>query len=193
MNLRTYLIIVAGALLGCSLIFAASILPTGQRDMRQLKNVQGIPYPVINGGTTISQTLAHTDVYLREPTAFKQLTLVFEYQPEAVEQLAVGVRENAFWLSYTPVVFFTGPATLDSQWRQARVTIPLTDKLQELDRSIDVMFIAGPQSEAHLDDPLLDQTVWHIRNLEAQVSYHYPQQAQLKDYLRSIITRERAL
>lgn len=177
----------------CLLIFAASILPRGQREVGRIESAQGIPFPALEGTTTITQTLAHADVFLREPVVFKQLTLSFEFRPITTTPLAVGVRENSFWLSYRPVTFFSPDEESDTAWQTATVNFPLTDKLQEADRSIDVMFIAGKQAEAFLENQVNDPTLWEMRNLRAAVSVYWPSRDELKDYIRSVLYMERAL
>lgn len=175
-------------------IYLASLLPQGARQLGAITNIRGIPYPETPQGAQISQTLAHADLYLKEPVLGKRLTLSFSYSPLTSDTLAVGVRENDFWLSYTPVLFYQrNDDESGTEWRAASVSIPLTDKLQEPDRSIDVMFIANGNPEAYLNQELDDDTLWYLRDVQTQVSYHRPSRTQVQDYLRAILKRERAL
>ncbi len=187
--------VVAGGIFLLAVLFAISLLPRGVREVAALTNVHGIPFSPTGDWTEVTQALAHTDVYLREPVAFKKLLLTFEYVPHDSRSLAVGVRENSFWLSYAPITFYeASDTTANEAPRTATVELPLTDKLQDVDHSIDVLFIANGQTEGSLKNELADTTKWHIRNLQARtVVETIPPRAALKDYLRSILTRERPL
>ncbi len=175
-------------------LFAVTLLPTGDRSISLLENVQGIPFPIDHDSIVVSQTLAHADIYLREPVIFKQLHVSFDYLPEATSQLAVGVRENSFWLSYAPHIFYRQSAQpAPATFQHADLTLPLSSALQEKDRSLDIMFIAGNSPVAYLANQEDDRTLWQIKNLRAEVTYALPRPAELRDYLRSVVTRERAL
>lgn len=171
-----WIVIAAGAL--TILIFGLSLLPHGQRNVTPLENIHGIPFPSQNNAQVITEELAHADVLLNEPVLAKNLTLTMTFRPGNLERLGVGVRENEFWLSYTPIMLYPNPHLTQT------VTIPLTDKLQEKDRSLDLMFFA----EAKNNSPR-----WELVNLTASTEQAIPTTTQLKDYLRSIIYKERAL
>ena len=184
-------LIVATGVLG--LVFCGSLLPRGARDTTALTNVHGIAYEQINQEFLVTQALAHLDVLLHEPVALKELRLSFQFHPQQIETLAVGVRDNSFWLSYQPVVFYDAAVANNQSTQTATVTIPLTDKLQDADRSIDVMFIANGETEASLQDETRDTTLWSISHIQAEVAYAWPNLPQARDYIRSVIVRERPL
>lgn len=170
-----------------------NLLPQGQRVATALTNIHGVAFPLVNQEVVVTQALAHLDVQLQEPVLFKALQLSFTYRPATTQTLAVGVRENDFWLSYRPTIFYDAAHTTDETLRTASVTIPLTDKLQDVDRSIDIMFIANQQTTTSLPDETADTTLWYVRDITARVVYARPAVAMVRDYLRSIIYRERPL
>lgn len=177
-NLRyTILVILAGSSL-TGLLFTASLLKTGERTVTPLENIHGIPYPAQNDAQLITEELAHADIFLTEPVLAKNLILTITFRPGNLDRLSVGIRENDFWLSYTPTSLY--PNTNHTQ----TITIPLADKLQEKDRSLDLMFFGEAGS---------NQPTWKLLSLQAITQSATPTKAQLKDYLRSIIKKERAL
>lgn len=192
-NLRQAAAAVSLALVLTILIWGISIVPNGVRRVTSVTNIHGIVYEQINQEIMVTQSLAHFDVQLLEPVIAKQLKLSFSFRPEKSQTLAVGVRENNFWLSYQPVVFYEAPSTPLQTSRSTTITIPLTDKLQDADRSIDVMFITNNQTEASLSDEANDTTLWYLRDVRAEVAYDWPTRAATLDYLRSILKRERPL
>lgn len=187
------LITAALAITAC--IIGSSVLPYGQRAVSHIENIQGVPYPVEGDLITVVEALAHFDVYLREPVIAKKLHLTFDFIPFAVTQLGVGVRENSFWLSYEPQLFYQAGSSDKSTTtlHSVSLTIPLSDKIQERDRSIDVMFMAAPANLLPLADPLTDTTYWQIKNLQATVEYDRPSLSAWRDFIRSIVRRERVL
>ena len=193
MTWRTPSIVLSGAVGIVAIGYLIALLPVGEREVAQLTNAQGMPFAPVEAGYQISQALAHFEVYLREPVLFKELQLSFSYLPLASTSLAVGVRENDSWLSYTPTVFYVADQVSGGEFQSANITIPLTDKLQATDRSIDVMFFANGQREESLLHEPNDSTLWYIRDIYAEVQYAWPTKAAFKDYVRAIITRERPL
>lgn len=158
-----------------ALLLLASLLPQGLRDHGPVENIHGIPYPAEDDHIIITEPLAHADIYLNESVLAKKLVLEIDFDPGNTTGLAVGVREDPFWLSY------------DGRVPAARtVVIPLTDKLQEPNRSIDLMFFAeAPRSPGEVG--------WELHSLSARVEYALPDWPQLRNYARSILYRERAL
>lgn len=193
MTWRTPSMVLCGAVGIVVLGYLIALLPVGQREVATLTNAQGMPFAQTEAGYQISQALAHFDVYLREPVLLKELQLSFEYLPLESTSLAVGVRENDFWLSYTPTIFYGAGQVSRSEFQSASVTIPLTDKLQATDRSIDVMFFANEQREESLLHEPGDSTLWYIRDVHAEVHYAWPTKSAFKDYVRAVIARERPL
>lgn len=172
-------------------IFIASLMPVGARPVSKLENIHSIPYPVLyEGSSTIAQLvtepLAHADVALHEPVLGKKLRLKIVYDAIHITSLAVGVREDSFWLSYANRQPICGPPPSQSCTPnfepEVVLTLPLTDKLQETDRSIDLMFFAEGENPQ-----------WALHQLKASVEYDIPPWPQLKNYIRSLVKRERAL
>jgi hypothetical protein len=69
----------------------------------------------------------------------------------------------------------------------------LSDKFQETDQSIDIMFFATttPVTDAAAKS-LGDTSSWELYNVYAGVKVAQPTKAQLRNYIGSIIRRERA-
>jgi hypothetical protein len=182
-------------LTGCGLavvIFAISLVPVGPRKLGAVENIHGIPYPKDSNAIVITEELAHADIYLMEPVLAKQLELTITYRPVNLTSLAVGVREDSFWLSYGGKQGIYPTPTLISPSREGEkkegvittsLSIPLTDKLQETDHSLDLMFFAESDDEVR----------WELHNVNAKVSYAWPTYQQFRNYVGSIIKRERAL
>lgn len=173
----TFVVVLSG------LIFVVSLLPIGPRSTGPIENTQGIPYPRLQDKIIVTEELAHADVYLREPVLGKNLVLEIDFTPVNITSLAVGVREDSFWLSYgsrqeiypTPT---EGVSTVS-------VEIPLTDKLQEADRSLDLMFFAqAPDGQ---------EPQWELHDLKIRTSYAPITYTEFRNYLGSLINRERAL
>lgn len=176
-RLSAVFIILAASLLTV-LFFGASLLTSGERTVSPLENIHGLPYPAAR----ITEKLAHADIYLREPVLAHQLNLTITFNPRALNQLSVGIRENEFWLSYRPTLLFNSTHDPLGHTVTRSISIPLSDKFAEKDRSLDLMFFA--------DGSTID---WELINLQTNVTRVRPTGPELKDYLRSIIKRERAL
>lgn len=192
-------LILGAALAG--IILVVSLLPTGSRRVSPLENISSVLYPELAGSElvepveglsniqVITESIAHADIQLSEPVLAKQLKLTVRYRPVNLKSLAVGVREDSFWLSYsrrqeifradnTPGVALAAPAV-----QEAQITIPLTDKFQETDRSLDLVFFAESESDPY----------WELHGLQARVAYAWPSWPEFKNYVRSVLSRERAL
>ena len=193
---RTGLIAVGGALVLGGLYLSAEIAQFGPKTHGQLENIDGIPFSSDAAGTIVTEPLAHTDIYLQGPVLMKDLVVQFEFKPEQEAVLGFGIRENDFWLSYAPQIFYQADKGVlaPTGWQRASVRVPLTDTLSDSDASVDAMFFAGPGSpETILATRLHTQTLWHIRNLDVHTEFTLPSRTQLKDYLKSLLYRERPL
>lgn len=189
-NIKTFISAVAVGIILAVIAFFIPVVTSGSRNVGAIESIQGIPYPRTEQGIHITQSLAHADIYLDEPVVGKTLELTITYTPDQADTLLVGVRENDFWLSYPWQVLHSEDNA--NQTTTTTVNIPLTDKLQESNRSIDLMFFAGTTpNEANIDQGINDRTSWYIQDIQAQVIATAPTLPQLKDYLRSIITKER--
>lgn len=175
------------------LIYLASLLPVGERNMGVLENIDGIPFPMSDSHYVVTEKLAHTDLYLKEPVLLKQVRLKLEFDPLNIERLSIGVRENSFWLSYPEEIIYDQRQGGEGKIVR-EVIIPLTDKIQANDRSVDIMFFARTAGDtADIDAGTSDQTLWHLYSLEASVGRSSPNWTQFKDYLKTVVKRERPL
>ena len=190
--LLLFLQICVGLLLAVG-IFLASLVPVGNRSIGVIENIDGIPYPVQDDSVQVTEKLAHADIFLKEPVFAKALRIRVQFDPQDLETLTVGIRENSFWLSYPAVQLYSSQDD-SSVPMQKELIIPLTDKLQEADRSVDLMFFATTDTTASaVDEGVSDSVVWDLQSLEVETIYDMPTLAEVKDYVKSVIYKERAL
>lgn len=191
------------SLVGGMVLIAAmlliDVLKQGERAVSPLTTIRGVPYPAQANSVVVTEALAHSDIALVEPVLAKELELTITFIPRDIQQLSVGIRRDSFWLSYEPTVFYRGGAP-GSQPATATIAIPLTDKLQDTDRSVDLMFFTDTSpaeivsgSSAVLDNPIADTTHWELVSIDVKARPAAPTTAALKDYVRSVMTRERPL
>lgn len=186
--------VIGGTILTGALFFV-SLWPNGLREHSRLETIQGISYPVHEGKTIITEPLTHFDVFLREPALAKRLVVTLQFTPLHTRQLAIGVRDNDFWLSYPRTIFWrsTGEEIV-TEPQTATVRLPLTGALQDRNRSIDVMFFADSETDdSFVATPAETITQWEVENLTVQVEHTRPTMSQVKDYVKSILKRERPL
>jgi hypothetical protein len=189
--LKSLIIIVCGILLPLLLI-TPSIFSSGQRDIGTIENIHGIPFPKQDNSFYITEVMAHADIFLKEPVFPKLLKLTVTFSPGSTQSIDVGVRENLFWLSYEKINFYQASQNNSLSEITKTITIPLTDKLQEKDRSIDLMFFANSNNKAYdADKPTTDNTHWILHDIQAKVISTKPTNLQIKDYIKSIIQKER--
>lgn len=181
---KPILLLVVGSVSLTLGILGTSIIPIGTRELSSLETIRSIPYPAQDGAIYIDEPLAHVDLYVGQPVLAKKLVLTVQYIPVNVTSLDVGVRDASFWLSYSKHALYTAEdaASYDPQPITTTVSIPLTDKLQEPDQSVDLMFFAAGEKPA-----------WKLVSLTAEVHHTPPSWPQFKDYARAIVYRERAL
>lgn len=193
---RTFLIATLVALVLVALLFGFSLFPFTNPDHGVIESITGIPFPASNNRTLITEPLAHTDINLSQPVIAQTLTLNIEFIPYTTQQLTLGIRENSFWLSYDPQSFYTRPAnTVGSltEIQHATVTIPLTDKLQEANRSVDLMIFADTTPSDFSNPGPHNSTQWELVNLTATTPSTIPTKSEVRDWLASILHRERPL
>jgi len=184
-------------LIAAAVITAVTLTSQARPRIGPITNIHGIPFPVGEGPAfIITEKLAHADIYLKRPPLAQQLILTITFTPHATALLEVGIRENPFWLSYPKYVLYEkkSNASAVSSPMTRMVSIPLTDKIVDQGRSVDLMFFASsPDSKDTEDEGTLDTTYWQLHDLTTQVEFYQPNQAELKDYLKSILTREKPL
>ena len=103
---------IVGALVLSTIIFSISLLLAGSREITPLENIDGVPFPQVDGVQQISEQLAHADLYLNQPGLAQELELTVTFTPHDLEALYVGVRDNAFWLSYEPIQLYGSESLL---------------------------------------------------------------------------------
>ncbi|MGH9857920.1 MAG: hypothetical protein ACRD4B_08760, partial [Acidobacteriota bacterium] len=139
--------LVSGALL--ITLYVASIVWPKSVDRGQLETIHGIPYPQHGQAIEVTESLAHTDVYLAQPAAFSALTITLDFDPQQLDQLSVGLRQDSFWLSYPKLTIYQKGSF--PRGRQTRtLTIPATTAFQEQDQSLDLMFFAVEDDQSIL-------------------------------------------
>lgn len=195
MKIITVVIVVF--LIAAAAITAVALASQARPRIGPLANIHGIPFPVGEGlALVITEKLAHADIYLKQPTLARQLILTITFTPHVTALLEVGIRENPFWLSYPKYVLYEKKSDTSavSSPITKTVSIPLTDKIVDQGRSVDLMFFASsPGSKATENEGALDTTYWQLHDIAAQVEFYQPSQAELKDYLKSVLTREKPL
>ena len=177
--------IIGSAIILTAVIFLVSLIHLGETTFGPLENTDGIPYPrqaENNDAVLVTESLAHTDVFINSPVLAQEIRLQITYEPVNISSLAVGIREDSFWLSYGSRQ--TLPVK-NSSTAMEIIRIPLTDKLQEPNHSLDLMFFAETADG--------QQPLWALHGIRAGVIYTQPTYAEFKDYVRSILKRERAL
>lgn len=193
------LLLVAGAAAAVG-VFAVSALPNGARNISALENINGVPYPMSDGATVVTESLAHADLYVGEPVFGHDVRLTVTFDPGNLQRLTVGVRDNQFWLSYPPVLLYDADVSAEPGQQHVSVQIPLTDKLAAADNSVDVMFMATPKDGVtDIADRVPDTTLWRSYGVTATV---VPAQLswndvgswwQAGDFLISALKRERPI
>lgn len=178
------------------LLALAYVLTRQSASIGVFENIQGIPYPVTASGVqVIVEPIAHADVFVHTVFA-KELEVVLSFIPYDSKRLALGVRQDSFWLSYSPQVFYT--AALDSAQtttlHEATIKVPITDKIVDSSGTIDMMIFSGTDSLELLSKNVEASRVkWELHSIGVKTKYVRPQFTQLRDFVRGIIMRERPL
>lgn len=175
------------------ILVLVTIIPVGQRTVSPLENISSLPLPTKDGVTTITESLAHADIQLKEPVLAKKLMLQIDFIPQDSKNLAVGIRENSFWYSYTPLIFFetSHDALSPQEIHHARVEIPLTDKLADRNQTLDMLLFTNvPVDPAKA---VATTTQWQLIHIQATTAYTWPNMAELKDFMRSLLMQERVI
>jgi len=172
-------IILLSAILPC-VIFAASLGKSGERRLGVLETIHGIPYPTSNGSIAIVEEMAHADLFLEEPVVAKVATFTIAFDAGNAEAINIGIRDNEFWLSYKKYPLYRKGVD-NPGFQRKEIHIPLTTALQDTDRSVDVMLFAEKSVQ------------YRIHAFRARIDFDMPSTAETKAYIKSIVTRERAL
>ena len=101
-----------------------------------------------------------------------------------------------FWLSYQKyqLCCTQGQSNNGTSMTSTTVTIPITDKIVDVDGSLDLMFFAtNADSTNKEDEGINDQTLWVLENMQIMSVPAMPAFNQIKDYVRSRLTHERLL
>ncbi len=177
------------------LILLPSLVRTDVRQTTALESITSVPMPRQANNVVVTEPLAHTNILLHQPVFAKELILNIKFIPKDAENIAVGVRENSFWLSYQPTTFYERD-TADSQSVQEQIVkIPLTDKLADTDQSLDVVFFTNYPVDvnAFTKNPTQSEVNWELVGLTAEVKNTLPSWPETKDFIKSVIYRERVL
>jgi hypothetical protein len=162
----------------------------------QIENIDGITFPATDSGTLITEKLAHLDVYLNHSPLARELTVNITLIPINTTGIAVGIRENSFWLSYSKhkICCQQDQSQSNKSKINASVTIPITDKIIDTNKSLDLMFFSSNPSSTNLEDEgVNDETMWILEHLQISSSPTMPSYNELKDFIKSRLTLERPL
>lgn len=188
--------LIIGLAVAVSILTGYKIFRYGERFAGVLENIKSIPFYQDDFGFLVTEKLAHADVYLREPVLAKKMRISFKFIPMDMSELALGIRENPFWLSYEPIVFYqvSQGNHPNNKIQEAVIEIPLSDKIQDSDQSIDLMFFGHFPGEGSGEyEGERDLTKWVLQDMRITTFLTRPSRGELKDYFRSLITEERPL
>ncbi len=178
------------------LFLAANFFRSSSVAAGSLENIDGIPFPLDANRPLVTEKLAHADLYLNHSRFARRLELSITFTPLGLTGLAVGIRDNSFWLSYNKINLCCSEAELAQPNIPLTklITIPVTDKLADQDGSLDLMFFATyPNSQLTEDEGVYDRTQWLLNNLTIINRPAWPDLSSLRDFIKSSLLRERAL
>ncbi len=191
-----YVSIIATSVLGIAIALLAYLIPvvsSGTRSIGTLETIHGIPFAHDGGTIIVEEKLAHTDIFLQEPVFAKQLHVLLSFEPGNTEAIDVGVREGGFWLGYAKQSLYRKGKDPDG-FQTKELVFPLTTAFQEKDRSIDLMvFSTSGRSTSAIEEADADTVSWKLHSILASTSTYMPTIEETKEYIKSIISRERAL
>lgn len=181
---------------GAALMLAIYIFPifsSGSRNIGNIETIHGIPYPKDGQAIIVEEKLAHADIFLQEPVLAKQLILTISFEPGNTKAIDVGIREGGFWFGYAKEPLYrrgVDPAAFQTK----QIRFPLSTAFQDTDRSIDSMFFSTTSvSTADIEEQDHDSVSWKVYSVTANVAPYAVSYAEVKSYLHSILSRERAL
>ncbi|MFH1353910.1 MAG: hypothetical protein ABIH36_01355 [bacterium] len=185
--MKIEVLIIIGIVAVLIIIFIPQV-STGERDVAVIENIHGIPFARRNNSQIITEKLAHADIYLKNSPLAKKITLTITLTPHNTNLIRVGIRENAFWLSYAKHELYHSAGEETTITRT--VTIPLTDKIIDSNGSVDLMFFTSTDWTTEYEGTS-DTTYWELNSIDAEVSLARPTRVELKNYLRSKLTNEK--
>lgn len=178
-------------------VFSDIMIKDGDVLLTPLETIDGIPYSHDGARVLVDETLAHSDVLLNASRFGKTLYLTIRFLPGSADTLAVAVRENSFWFSYQPVIFYDrqqAGAAIEGEIEKT-VTFPLTDKIQSDDQSLDVMFFA--RNKTNLPDPALERSQntisWQLQSITGKQQSEIISWREFKQFSKRFLTRERPI
>lgn len=179
------------ALAGTFLYWGYLYLASYEVDYGQVENIDGIEFPTDDGSYVVTEKLAHADVYVDGVTFGRVLSIKVKFKPDNVDELAVGVRENSFWLSYDrhPICCEGVKAGARSGFVEREVKIPLTDKIVDSNGSVDLMFFASNSESGPSEDDGLDDTViWRLEDMVLEMRAVVPEWGEVKDFVKKLLS-----
>lgn len=172
-------------------------LPSRAASFSALENVSGVPYPQTESRTQVYEPLAHADAAVAQLPLAKKIVLNVSFVPHRLKKLSAGMRENSFWLSYNRELLYQSDGLKDeTSLLTRRLEIPLTDKLVDTNGTLDLMFFAENGqliTDETINHPESSKIYWELAGLDGQTEWQLPARAELKDFVKSLVFRERAL
>ncbi len=171
-------------------------LDNSDEKLGKLENIHGIPFPVLNESTLVTEKLAHADIYLDGARLARKVIVEINFTPHETKVIEAGVRENSFWLSYPRRTVYENKGAARGKPVARRIEIPLTDKIVDANGSVDLMFFASRDPRG-VDGWLKkyegphDHTYWELHQIKVHTAWMVPSKAELKDYVKSKINREK--
>lgn len=175
------------------LVYLLPVVSSGTRRIGTLETIHGIPYSHDGETILVEEKLAHADMYLQESVFAKRLHVLVSFEPGNTNAIDIGVREGGFWFGYAKQPLYRrgkDPAGFQTK----EIIFPLTTIFQEKDRSIDTMlFSTSATSTTAIEEADADTVSWKLYSMIASTRTYVPGVQEVKQYIRSIISRERAL
>jgi hypothetical protein len=172
------------------IIFGWSMAKPAKVTVSNPTNIDGIAFSTSNGSILISEQLAHSDLAINRPVLASTIVISLEFIPVRINYLALGIRQGEFWLDYDPIVIFEGNS--HNEIVNFNASIPVTAALQDRDQTLDLMLIASPDALKQPDLGVDDKTWWEIKSINISIRNELPSMSDLRNYVGSIVRRERA-
>ncbi len=175
---RVMLVIMISIFIVCT-IFLVSVFSFRDSAIGTLETIDGIPYPKIQDTYIVEEELAHADIFIHSSVFAKKLVVTISFDPKEVKSLDVGIRTGEFWLGYEKQGLYV--QGVDAPEAQTKVLeFPLTSAFQDTNTSIDMMFFADSATPS-----------WALTDIRTSISPVLPAFSETKNYIKSIINKER--